>query len=95
MRIKRLGNMKISYKAGVRDCYTVAVPLRNPVQWDLYTMSGDPTSPQGVNQWAGTVSGDLSRPDHWSDAGTELGWDNVPLEVVSAVLARINQTEDI
>jgi hypothetical protein len=50
---------------------------------DLVGMSHNPLSPQGLNQYGGTVTGDLS------PLGKELDWEDVPEEIKDAIRIRL------
>lgn len=63
------------------DRYTVIIGK------DVFTMSNNPTSPQGVNQYAGTVGSDVKIGKH---LGKKLS--SIPKEIKQAVTNRMNES---
>lgn len=55
---------------------------------EVYSMSENATSPDGINQYAGTIGQELDHPqDH---AGKKIEIDELPLEVMHAIIERLN-----
>ena len=68
------------------DRYTVAIKrTSNGVTlWDIYTMSDDARSPQGINQYSHT---DTNGQYNWTGKREKV-WD-LPREVINAIIDRV------
>lgn len=72
-------NLKVLDNGGKTfDRYTVVIG------WDVFTMSQNPLSPQGVNQYMGTF---LSLTFRKEDK--EIKWEDVPDDVKAAIQERM------
>lgn len=85
---KKLGQVRIFDNRGKTfDRYFVII------KEDTYTMSCNPMSPQGMNQYAGPYE-TTGRP--WNAGGGALGilLDHIPAEIEPAILERIKDMEN-
>lgn len=62
------------------DCFTVMLGD------DVFTMSEDPLSPHGVNQWAGNLS-DFPKPQN--DSERKLKPNEIPDQIKQAIIDRL------
>jgi len=84
--------VKVYYKPGAVDCYTVAI--LNPKiswqvegRWSFYAMSANPSHPQGIGMYVGCTNDGYKLGRH---LGRRVNMLNLPVDVVRAIKSKLS-----